>query len=119
LLPPKKFGLSINAGTGVITGTVSTAGTSTVTVTVSDGKGGAIPTSFTWAVTSASTGGSFRYVKLEEVSGVSGKAFGSAAELNVLDTSGTTIWPDGLGSERGQRGDRELAASSGGQPHRR
>jgi hypothetical protein len=37
------------------------------------------------------SGGSFRYVKLEEVSEVSGKAFGSAAELNVLDTSGTTI----------------------------
>jgi hypothetical protein len=42
-------------------------------------------------VTSTSTGGSFRYVKLEEVSEVSGKAFGSAAELNVLDTSGTAI----------------------------
>ncbi|MGH8882713.1 MAG: discoidin domain-containing protein, partial [Stackebrandtia sp.] len=84
-------GLSINAGTGIITGTVSTAGTSTVTVTVSDGKGGATPTSFTWTVTSASTGGSFRYVKLEEVSEVRGKAFGSAAELNILDTSGTTI----------------------------
>jgi len=39
----------------------------------------------------APVGGSFRYVKLEEVSEVSGKAFGSAAELNVLDTSGNTI----------------------------
>ncbi|MDQ3775475.1 MAG: Ig domain-containing protein [Pseudomonadota bacterium] len=45
-------GLSINAGTGVITGTVSTTGASTVTVTVSDGKGGTTPTSFTWTVTS-------------------------------------------------------------------
>jgi hypothetical protein len=41
-------GLSINAGTGVITGTVSTTGASNVTVTVSDGKGGTTPTSFTW-----------------------------------------------------------------------
>jgi len=39
----------------------------------------------------APVGGGFRYVKLEEVSEVSGRPWGSAAELNVLDTNGNTI----------------------------
>jgi len=38
-----------------------------------------------------SSGGRFRYVKLEEVSEVSGRPWGSAAELNVLDRGGNTI----------------------------
>jgi CSLREA domain-containing protein len=46
-------GLSINAGTGVVTGTLSTAGTSSVTVTVNDGKGGTASASFIWTVTSS------------------------------------------------------------------
>ena len=46
-------GLSINAGTGVITGTLSTAGTSNVTVRVSDGQGGTASTGFNWTVTSS------------------------------------------------------------------
>jgi CSLREA domain-containing protein len=49
-------GLSINAATGVVTGTLSTAGTSNVTVTVSDGQGSTASTGFIWTVTSAGTG---------------------------------------------------------------
>jgi Ca2+-binding RTX toxin-like protein len=49
-------GLSINAATGVVTGTLSTAGTSNVTVTVSDGQGSTASTGFIWMVTSAGTG---------------------------------------------------------------
>ncbi|MER7754032.1 putative Ig domain-containing protein, partial [Kitasatospora sp. NPDC097643] len=48
-------GLSINSSTGVISGTVTTAGTSTVTVTVKDSAGKSGSTSFSWAV--SSTGG--------------------------------------------------------------
>ena len=47
-------GLTIDAGTGLIAGTISAGAASgspyNVTVTVSDGKGGSTPTSFTWTV---------------------------------------------------------------------
>ncbi len=49
-LPP---GLSINASTGLVAGTVTTAGTYTVTVSVSDGASVATRT-LSWAVTAAS-----------------------------------------------------------------
>ncbi|MGH8576287.1 MAG: calcium-binding protein, partial [Gammaproteobacteria bacterium] len=49
-------GLSINTVTGVVTGTLSTAGISNVTVTVNDGLvGGTASTGFIWTVTSSST----------------------------------------------------------------
>ncbi len=46
-------GLSINGGSGLISGTPTTAGTSNVTVTVKDGTGATGTTSFTWTVTAA------------------------------------------------------------------
>ena len=46
-------GLSINAATGIVTGTLSTAGTSNVTVTVNDSQGGTAWTGFIWTVTSS------------------------------------------------------------------
>jgi F5/8 type C domain/Ricin-type beta-trefoil lectin domain/Putative Ig domain len=49
-------GLSINPSTGLITGSPSAAGTSTVTVTASDSTGASGSTSFTWTVTGG-TGG--------------------------------------------------------------
>src|SRR6185437_7265685 len=48
-LPP---GLSINSGTGLITGTPTTAGTSTVTVTATDTTGAAGTATFSWTVSS-------------------------------------------------------------------
>ncbi len=84
-------GLSIGTGTGVIGGTPTTAGSSNVSVTVGDGRGGSTTASFPWTVASAGGGGSFRYVKLEQISEVNGKSYGSAAELDVLDTSGSTL----------------------------
>jgi len=47
-------GLSINTSTGVISGTATTGGTSTVTVTAADGTGATGSTTFVWT---ASTGG--------------------------------------------------------------
>lgn len=44
-------GLSIGASNGLIAGTPTVAGTSNVTVTVTDGKGGSGNTAFTWTVT--------------------------------------------------------------------
>jgi O-glycosyl hydrolase len=50
-------GLSISSSTGLISGTPTTAGTSSVTVTATDTTGASGSASFTWTVSSASTGG--------------------------------------------------------------
>jgi len=46
-------GLSINSSTGVISGTSTTAGTSSVTVTAADGTGASGSVNFTWTVSAA------------------------------------------------------------------
>ena len=48
-------GLSINSATGLISGTPTTAGTSSVTVTVKDGTGATGSTTFGWTVTGTSS----------------------------------------------------------------
>jgi hypothetical protein len=50
-------GLAISASTGVISGTPTTNGTSSVTVTAKDSTGPTGSTSFTWTVSTAGTGG--------------------------------------------------------------
>ena len=54
-LPP---GLSISSSTGLISGTPTTAGTSTVTVTATDGTGASGSATFTWTIGSSGGGGS-------------------------------------------------------------
>ena len=49
-------GLSINSATGLISGTPSTAGSSSVTVTAKDTTGASGSASFTWTVSSTGTG---------------------------------------------------------------
>ena len=49
-------GLSINASTGLISGTPTTAGTSSVTVTAKDTTGASGSASFTWTITAAGGG---------------------------------------------------------------
>jgi hypothetical protein len=60
-------GLSINASSGLITGTPTAAGTSAVTVTATDTTGASGSASLTWTVSGGSTGGTCRvsYVKSE------------------------------------------------------
>jgi hypothetical protein len=53
-LPP---GLSINSSTGLISGTPTTAGTYTVTVTATDSTGAKNSVTFTWTIGSGSGGG--------------------------------------------------------------
>ncbi|MEY9859173.1 hypothetical protein ABH935_004801 [Catenulispora sp. GAS73] len=51
-------GLAINSATGAISGTPTTAGTSSVTVTATDGTGASGSTAFSWSISSAGgTGG--------------------------------------------------------------
>ena len=50
-------GLSINASTGLISGTPTTAGTSTVTVTARDGTGASGSATFGWTISSNGGGG--------------------------------------------------------------
>jgi O-glycosyl hydrolase len=51
-------GLSISSTTGLISGTPTTAGSSSVTVTATDGTGAKGSASFTWTISAASSGGS-------------------------------------------------------------
>ena len=48
-------GLTLNATTGLVTGTPSAAGTSSVTVTVSDGRGGTDSKTFSWTIAATDT----------------------------------------------------------------
>jgi hypothetical protein len=50
-------GLSVNSATGLISGTPTTAGTSAVTVTASDGTGASGSATFTWTISSSGGGG--------------------------------------------------------------
>ena len=50
-------GLSISSSTGAITGTPATAGTSSVTVTATDGTGASGSAAFTWTVSASGGGG--------------------------------------------------------------
>jgi hypothetical protein len=55
-------GLSVNSSTGLISGTPTTAGTSTVTVTAADGTGASGSATFSWTISSGSTGGTCQVV---------------------------------------------------------
>ena len=48
-------GLTLDATTGLVTGTPSAAGTSSVTVTVSDGRGGTDSKTFSWTIAATDT----------------------------------------------------------------
>ena len=72
-------GLSINATSGVISGTPTAAGTSNVTVTATDTTGAAGSTSFTWTVTGGTGGGC----------GTTNVALGKTATASSVENAGT------------------------------
>jgi endo-1,4-beta-xylanase len=84
-------GLAINAASGLISGTPTTAGTSNVTATVRDGTGASGTASFAWTVTAVGGGGTgpatchVDYVKSTEWAG------GIVANLTVSNTGTTAI----------------------------
>ena len=101
-------GLSLNASTGVISGTPTTAGTSTVTATVTDSATpthGTASTTFTWTVNPVGTGCSSPGQKLGNPGFESGNAPWSATAGVLGNTSGQTAhsgtryaWLDGYGT---------------------
>jgi Glycosyl hydrolase family 48/Cellulose binding domain/Putative Ig domain len=79
-------GLSISSATGLISGTPTTAGSSSVTVTVTDGTGAKGTASFTWTVSSASTGNTVTVTNPGSQTGT----VGTAASLQIKATDSAT-----------------------------
>jgi hypothetical protein len=82
-------GLSINSGTGLISGTPTTAGTSTVTVTATDSTGASGSATFTWAISGGGGGGGgtchVSYTKTSEWAG------GFVANITISNTGTAAI----------------------------
>ena len=80
-------GLSISSSTGLISGTPTTQGTSTVTVTATDTTGAAGSATFTWTVASATSGGSCQvaYQTTDQWTG------GFTANITITNTSSTAL----------------------------
>jgi hypothetical protein len=74
-------GLSINASSGLISGTPTAAGTSTVTVTAKDSTGATGSTSFTWTITSSGGG--------TAGCGTANVALGKTATASSTENAGT------------------------------
>ena len=83
-------GLAINASSGLISGTPTASGNSTVTVTVTDGTGAAGTATFAWNISGGSSGGSggtchVTYTRNSEWPG------GFTAQVVIANTGTTTI----------------------------
>ncbi|MFF8941436.1 M4 family metallopeptidase [Streptomyces sp. NPDC014864] len=97
-------GLSINSSTGLISGTPTTAGTSSTTVTAKDSTGATGTTSFSWTV--ATSGGGCTSTQLLSNPGFESGATGWTSTSGVITTdtgeaahSGSyKAWLDGYGS---------------------
>ena len=89
-------GLSVNASSGLISGTPTTAGTSNVTVTATDGTGATGSTSFTWTVNG--TGGSCGSTNLALNKSVtaSSQENGSFGPNGATDGNLGTRWSSGF-----------------------
>jgi hypothetical protein len=84
-------GLSINAGTGAITGSPSAAGTSTTAVTARDGTGASGSTSFTWTVSPA-TGCGTTNVALNKPATASSQENAAFPPQSAVDGNAGTRW---------------------------
>jgi hypothetical protein len=99
-------GLSINATSGVISGTPTTAGTSSVTATATDSTGATGSASFTWTVNSTGGGGCTAAQLLGNAGFETGSAAPWTATPAVIDNSASEpahsgswkAWLDGYGT---------------------
>jgi hypothetical protein len=80
-------GLSINSSTGLISGTPTTAGNSSVTVTAKDGTGASGSATFTWTVSNPVTGSACKvaYTNNSQWPG------GFTAQVAITNTGSTAI----------------------------
>jgi len=87
-------GLSINAGSGVISGSSAAAGTSSVTVTARDSTGATGSTTFTWTITNGGGGGGCGTTNIAQgkPATASSQENAGTAAANAVDGSGTTRW---------------------------
>ncbi|WP_443060803.1 putative Ig domain-containing protein [Streptomyces sp. NBC_00448] len=99
-------GLSINASTGLISGTPTTAGTSSVTVTAKDGTNASGSTSFSWTVSTSGGGGGCTASQLLTNPGFESGSTGWTSSSGVVDNSTDApahsgsykAWFDGYGT---------------------
>ncbi|HEY3608515.1 MAG TPA: putative Ig domain-containing protein [Pseudonocardiaceae bacterium] len=99
-------GLSINSTSGVISGTPTTAGTSSVTITATDSTGPSGSTSFTWTVATSGGGGCTAAQLLGNPGFEAGTAGPWTATPNVIfsgtkqpaHTGSWVAWLDGYGT---------------------
>jgi hypothetical protein len=99
-------GLSINSSTGLITGTPTTAGTSSTTVTVKDSTGATGTATFTWTVNPSGGGGGCTATQLLSNPGFESGATGWTATSGVITTDtgeaahggSYKAWLDGYGT---------------------
>ncbi len=113
-------GLSINSSTGVIAGTASAAGSSNVTVTVTDAAGKSASTAFTWTVSAG--GGSCTPAQLLGNAGFeTGAATPWTASSGVVNSSTSQparsgswkAWLDGYGSSHSDSLSQTVSIPSG------
>jgi len=108
-LPP---GLAIDAASGAIAGTPTTSGVYSVRVSASN-SAGKVSTDLVWTVLPAATGTPVRYVRLQALSEVNGKAWTSMAEFNLQDTAGALLARSGwIATADSQELERENAPAS-------
>ncbi|MDT7834249.1 Ig-like domain-containing protein [Aquabacterium sp. OR-4] len=87
-LPP---GLSLDAATGLISGTPSTPGSYSVTVSAADGNGGTVSQSFQWAVAAAANNGPNTVGSLATASASDGQTFSVATAGGFSDPDGDAL----------------------------
>ncbi len=101
-------GVTINPGSGLISGVPTSAGKSVVTVSVNNGAQ-TVSTWFSWTVASA---GATRYLRIEALSEVNGNPWTSIAEVTVLDADGNPLSRNGWSATA----DSETALGAGSGP---
>jgi subtilase family serine protease len=114
-------GLSINASSGLISGTASSAGTFQPTVTATDGNNVSGSTSFTWSVTGGGGGGTCSGQILGNPGFESGTAAPWTASSGVLNNSGDApthsgswlAWLDGYGTTHTDTVSQSVSIPSG------